>query len=1075
MNIHTLSTCRQGNSSLARASVHCLRSHAPCLAWLLLSLLGLPPAACAQFECATNSGKVTITGYNGSGGDVEIPEALFNMSVVGIGKGAFQNCTILTSISIPRTVTKIGDNPFGGCTNLESITVDGLNTSFSSSGGLLLNKSQTTLIQCPGGVSGSFAVPGSVTIITNYAFYECVQITDVTIPSGVAGIGDYAFDGCSDLASLTISDTVAKIGQGAFYGCASLDGITIPNSVTSIGAGAFTDCTSLSSLAIPNSVTAIASQVFSGCTNLGKITIPNRVTSIGTYAFQNCSSLTNATIPSSVTSIGDYAFSGCVSLFTVSIPSQMTKVGNYVFSGCSNLRSVTIPALVSSIGDYAFADCTSLSSLMLPAKVASVGDYAFSGCASLTSFSATNSLTTMGTGAFANCSSLYQIRMPDRLTSIADRTFSGCTNLTNVVLKTRIKSIGDYAFSSCIRLAGITIPTSVKSIGTDTFYGCTGLLSITIPSGVKTLGDEALLGCVSLQSATLKSVSAIGNSVFSGCYSLTNVVIPGSAVSIGGSAFSGCSSLASLSLTGNIKTIGNYAFAECAGLRIAKLGGAITSIGDYAFADCIGLTNVTLPTKITSTGNYTFLGCTNLTSITIPSKVTLIGDFAFAGCTRLNNVVLPSTLTSIGTEAFEGCGNLYAITLPARISTIAYEAFANCPSLTAVMFLGNAPASVDADAFDGSSNVTIYYYYKTTGWSSTLSGRPATSVSVPIIVQGPDSQSAALGGKATFSVNAFGPFTLKYQWQFNGTNISGARSSSYALKSIQAKNAGNYQVIVANTYGSVTSSPAQLTFLSAAAQTAKRAAALAVGGFTTSPAIFQAVGTYKGLITPLAPFDGKNTGAFTLVVSSDGSFSAKLNFVSETVPASGRLETRSEDADNATARFTIQLDGRAVEFAIQVALDASTTVSGSMTVPGTTDRLAQLDGAMLDNRDTSSLLRLFAFTANTATRESLGSGYLSLFESGVILNLTLADKSATVNALATDRLKDGRIPLFSRLYSKRGFLQGWLTLSGAQTIAPSTLIWHKDPGASDTAFPQGFDLSVSITGPTVQRDSAQSP
>src|SRR5579862_978711 len=100
---------------------------------LLVLLLGLPFGALAQFNYSTNGGKITITGYIGSGGDVEIPEAIDNMPVIAIGTGAFNNATTITSVSIPRTVTKIGSNPFGGCINLGEIDVSALNTNFSSS------------------------------------------------------------------------------------------------------------------------------------------------------------------------------------------------------------------------------------------------------------------------------------------------------------------------------------------------------------------------------------------------------------------------------------------------------------------------------------------------------------------------------------------------------------------------------------------------------------------------------------------------------------------------------------------------------------------------------------------------------------------------------------------------------------------------------------------------------------------------------------------------------------------------------------------------------------------------------
>jgi len=69
------------------------------------------------------------------------------------------------------------------------------------------------------------------------------------------------------------------------------------------------------------------------------------------------------------------------------------------------------------------------------------------------------------------------------------------------------------------------------------------------------------------------------------------------------------------------------------------------------------------------------------------------------------------------------------------------------------------------------------------------------------------------GNNATFSVTAAGDAPLAYQWRFDGSAISGATSSSYQILSAQAGNTGNYDVIVSNNSGSVTSAVATLTVL----------------------------------------------------------------------------------------------------------------------------------------------------------------------------------------------------------------------------------------------------------------------
>ena len=348
----------------------------------------------------------------------------FDAPVTSIGKDAFRGCLLLTSVTIPDSVTSIGEYTFSG-TSLTSVTIG-----------------------------------NSVTSIGSYAFAS-TSLTSVTIPDSVISIGNYAFYGCTSLTSVTIGDSVTSIGDRAFFGCTSLKAfygkfasadnrcLIIDGVSHSFAPAGLTEYT------IPDSVTSIGIQAFCGCTSLTSITIPDSVTSIGEGAFYGCKSLTSVTIPDSVTEIGIQAFGSCTSLTSITIPDSVTEIGNYAFTYCSSLESVTIGNSVTSIGDRAFISCPSLKAFY--GKFASadnrclivdgVLDSFATGCGA-TEYKIPDSVTSIEDGAFYGCTSLTSVTIPDSVTKIEDWAFGDCESLTNVYCKpTTPPTGGNYMFS----------------------------------------------------------------------------------------------------------------------------------------------------------------------------------------------------------------------------------------------------------------------------------------------------------------------------------------------------------------------------------------------------------------------------------------------------------------------------------------------------------------------------------------------------------------------------------------------------------------------------------------------------
>ena len=356
-----------------------------------------------------------------------------------------------------------------------------------------------------------------------------------------------------------------------------------------------------------------------------KLSIPNmlngkKVTSIDNRAFYLCNSLISIIIPDSVEKISVNPFAYCRTLKSIFVSSEhpyffaidgvlFRKADSCLISYPKGREYTTynIPQGITAIESSAFYDCKFLTRVTIPDSVTSIGDCAFSLCDSLTSITIPDSVEQIGTNPFTVCSALKSISVSPEHPYFA--------TIDGVLFRKADKALISYPAG--ISSSTYTIPQGITAIGDSAFYYCDSLTSVSIPDSVTSIGDNAFYFCESLTSVTIPdSVTAIGDSAFSYCDSLTSVSIPDSVTAIGDEAFYSCSSLTSVNIPDSV-----------------------TSIGDRAFSYCDSLTSVSIPDSVTAIGNRAFYYCDSLTSVSIPNSVTSIGDYAFGDCSNLTLTV----------------------------------------------------------------------------------------------------------------------------------------------------------------------------------------------------------------------------------------------------------------------------------------------------------------------------------------------------------------------------------------------------------------------------------------------------
>ena len=641
-------------------------------------------------------------------------------------------------------------------------------------------------------ISGEIIIPSTVTHgeytytvtgINDNVFYNCSEITSVSIPSSMITIGWDVFIGTAfyndpsnwvdnalyvdncliavkpELAgACEIAEGTRVIGEGAFYKCSSLTSVTIPSSVISIGYGAFIDCSSLSSVSIPSSVKYVGGNVFDGTALYNDAS--NWVDNV--LYVDNC--LINAkrdlsgayNIAEGTRIIAEQAFS-YTSLTSVTVPSSVVNIGPRAFYSIDNLTDIQVEsgntAYLSENGILYNADQTVLlcypggkkdGTLTIPANLRSFGDGAFN------------------YDSYLNTIEWNAVNFPDYSKNI----FPHWPYVSTLVIGEGVEHIPAYLcneFSSTLR--SLTIPSTVTSVGQDAFAGCGNLtvyknysqlqlpdFLITSSPNLKELVSpiesffflslEDLSSITGLKSLTVHSLEKFDNRMYDRVLSFANLQ-QNTLTYI---------DIESLSPYDDIY-IPDKCFLDFTLLGTAKLPNKLESIGYRAFENCRILQKVTIPASVTEIDDSAFDNCRSLNAVHFggsteeqaddpaASQCALqrIGNWAFYNCHQLQELNIPEGVTEIGDAAFYGCSYLEDLVLPSSLQTIGDNCFSLCSKLERIIVNAAIPPAIEAKTFyEVNRSIPVYVpkgsleaYKADTYWSEfrLLDDDPATVIS----------------------------------------------------------------------------------------------------------------------------------------------------------------------------------------------------------------------------------------------------------------------------------------------------------------------------------------------------------
>lgn len=566
----------------------------------------------------------------------QIKKVVVGSGVVEIGENAFNDCTSITSVSLPNSLDTIGYHAFAYCTSLQGI-----------------------------------AIPATCTWYWAYIFEGCTGLKWAILPtrSNNFNVSTGTFKNCSSLETVYIGSKHNGLDDEVFSGCTSLKNVIWGNgSSLSIGTDALKNVPASCKFMGANvSGYATASNTGSCGDNLKYeldlaercLYISGTGSKVSSYPWSEYKEVIAGVDLSNITSdrydIGDDAFADCVNLTDVNFGDNLLRIGTASFKNCTSLKNVDFPDSMDTLGGYAFQNCSSLESATMPKNCTWYWQYAFENCTGLKWAVLPNACNSFGgsiaNGLFKNCTSLENVYVGKNHNAIGEQTFYNCTSLKSIIWDTdaniTVNNEGLYNVPTDLAVIGANIK-GYSSIATNGQCGDNMYYDYDIDTKVISFTGYGNMWENPSWSAYINMISRVDFSNMVGDYSIVT------------SAFSGGKNIETVEFGDKyLKNIGWGAFMNCSSIKYIVIPNTVENIWGCAFENCTGVDTVDFKdggTQNLYIREYSFKNLNHSTWwLNIPSNTVLIGTQAFYG-SSFNYIKVFANNFEIGEDAFYNNG-----------------------------------------------------------------------------------------------------------------------------------------------------------------------------------------------------------------------------------------------------------------------------------------------------------------------------------------------------------------------------------------------------------------------------------